>query len=96
MVSRKLSPLFTLEELAVKVITSADRRVAAVSKLRRVRVESSKNTLAMVRPRNAGTLGTARELISAIWSAIAKIETMSSVLRSRVDKRCFIAIPLMQ
>ncbi|CAB4644432.1 unannotated protein [freshwater metagenome] len=57
MVSRSDSPLFRLELDAIKVITSADKRFAAVSKLSRVLVESSKNTLAIVRPRKAGTLG---------------------------------------
>ena len=60
MVSRSDSPLFRLELDAIKVMTSADKRFAAVSKLSRVLVESSKNTLAIVRPRKAGTLGTCR------------------------------------
>ena len=50
-VSRRLSPLLTLDEPAVNVITSADRRLAAVSNDSRVRVESSKNMLQTVRPR---------------------------------------------
>ena len=66
MVSRRLSPLLTLLELTAKFITSALRRRAAVSKLVRVRVESSKNRLTTVLPRNAGTLGMGRELISAM------------------------------
>ena len=59
-VSRNDSPLLTLEVETLKVIVSAESRFAAVSKLKRVRVESSKNRLATVRPRNAGTLGTGR------------------------------------
>jgi hypothetical protein len=47
-------------------MVSADNRLAAVSKLKRVRVESSKNKLTTVFPRNAGTLGMRRRLISAI------------------------------
>ena len=86
-VSRRLSPLFTLEVLAEKVITSADNRFAAVSKLSRVRVESSKNTLAIVLPRSAGTFGTARELISAIWSASSKSCTISSIDKSCVESK---------
>jgi hypothetical protein len=43
-----------------------DNRFAAVSKLKRVRVESSKNKLTTVFPRKAGTLGMGRRLISAI------------------------------
>ena len=55
--SRRLSPLLRLDWETEKFIVSADRRRAAVSKLRRVRVESSKNTLQTVLPRSAGTLG---------------------------------------
>ncbi len=40
-VSRRLSPLFTEDDPTVNVIVSADRRFAAVSNDRRVRVESS-------------------------------------------------------
>ena len=40
-VSRSDSPFFTDEVPTLKVMVSADRRLAAVSKLRRVRVESS-------------------------------------------------------
>ncbi len=56
-VSRRLSPLLTLDDDTAKFMMSADRRFAAVSKLSRVRVESSKNTLQTVLPRNAGTFG---------------------------------------
>jgi hypothetical protein len=65
-VSRRLSPLFTLLVETLNVIVSADNRFAAVSKLKRVRVESSKNKLTTVLPRKAGTLGMGRRLISAI------------------------------
>ena len=40
-VSRRLSPFFTDDCETLKVMTSQERRLAAVSKLRRVRVESS-------------------------------------------------------
>ena len=40
-VSRRLSPFFTDDCATLKVMTSQERRLAAVSKLRRVRVESS-------------------------------------------------------
>ena len=56
-VSRSDSPLFTEEEPAAKESTSADIRLAAVSKDIRVRVESSKNRVATVRPRSVGTFG---------------------------------------
>ena len=41
MVSRTDSPLFTDDEDTAKLMVSAESRLAAVSKLRRVRVESS-------------------------------------------------------
>ena len=62
----------------LNVIVSADRRLAAVSKLRRVRVESSKKSVATVMPRSAGTLGTGRALISAIESVRTSRRSMSS------------------
>ena len=65
-VSRRLSPLFTLDVATEKVIVSADSRFAAVSKLIRVRVESSKNRLTTVLPRNAGTFGIGRALTAAM------------------------------
>ena len=65
-VSRRLSPLLRLDCEAANVIVSADRRFAAVSKLRRVRVESSKKTLHTVLPRSAGTFGFGRRFTSAM------------------------------
>ena len=55
-VSLRLSPLDTLEPLAEKLMTSAERRLAAASKEMRVRVESSKKRLTTVRPRRVGQL----------------------------------------
>ena len=50
-VSFRLSPLETLDPLALKLMTSADSRLAAASNEMRVRVESSKNRFTTVRPR---------------------------------------------
>ena len=58
-VSRSDSPFLSDDEAAAKDSTSADIRLAAVSKDSRVRVESSKNKVATVRPRRVGTLGLA-------------------------------------
>ena len=66
MVSRRLSPLLTLLVDTEKFITSALSRRAAVSKLVRVRVESSKNRFTTVLPRSAGTFGIGRWLISTM------------------------------
>ena len=59
-VSRRLSPLLTLLDETAKFIVSALSRFAAVSKLVRVRVESSKNRLTTFLPRSAGTFGIGR------------------------------------
>lgn len=68
MVSRRLSPLLTLLLEMAKFIVSALSRLAAVSKLVRVRVESSKNKLTTFLPRSAGTFGIGRLLTSTMWS----------------------------
>ena len=49
-VSSSVSPLFTEEVATAMLITSAPSRLAASSKLVRVRVEFSKNRLMTVRP----------------------------------------------
>ena len=65
-VSRRLSPLLTLLDDTAKFIVSALSRLAAVSKLVRVRVESSKNRLTTFLPRSAGTFGIGRCEISTM------------------------------
>ena len=77
-VSRKLSPLFTLDVDTLNVIVSADNRLAAVSNDSRVRVESSKNKLTTVLPRKAGTLGTGLALISTMWRVSSSNRTTPS------------------
>ena len=84
-VSRRLSPLFTLDCATANVIVSADRRLAAVSKLSRVRVESSKNTLHTVLPRSAGTFGLGRRLTSAMWSVRSRMRWIPSMPSSSID-----------
>jgi hypothetical protein len=95
MVSRKLSPLLTLDVETLKFIVSADSRLAAVSKLNRVRVESSKNKLTTVLPRKAGTFGTDRVLISAMLSVSLRIRDNPSAPSSEIERRCFKMQPLM-
>ena len=69
-VSTRLSPFSTLEVEPWKLTVSADNRLAASSKLVRVRVEDSKNRLAMVLPRNEGTFFTWRAETSLNDSAV--------------------------
>ena len=59
-VSRSDSFFFSDDEAAEKESTSADIRLAAVSKDIRVRVDSSKKRVATVRPRRVGTFGLVR------------------------------------
>ena len=92
-VSRRLSPLFTLDVPTLNVITSADRRLAAVSNDRRVRVESSKNRLQTVLPRSAGTFGFGRWLTSTIVSVRSSRRSTASGPISAIERRCFIRRP---
>src|SRR5471030_1782759 len=68
-VSSRVSPLLADDVDTFRVITSADRRWAASSKVVRVRVEFSKNTLHTVLPRSNGTFFTARAPTSRNESA---------------------------
>ena len=55
MVSRIASPLVWLEVAILRLTTSADSRLAAISKVVRVRVDGSKNRLKIDLPRSSGT-----------------------------------------
>ncbi len=93
-VSLRLSPFATLEPLALKLMTSADSRFAASSKLMRVRVEFSRNRFTTVRPRSAGTFLMTRVPTSRRLSAVSRMRTTSSAVTSCIDSRClFIATP---
>ncbi len=86
-VSRSDSPLETEDPLAEMLITSADSHLPAISKLDRVRVESSKNRFTTVRPRSAGSFLTGRLATSAICSARSKIEVAVGRSTSAADNR---------
>ena len=87
-VSSRVSPFFTELPLAEKLITSADKRFWASSKDSRVRVEFSKNTLAMVMSRSEGTFFIGRFRTSLKWAAVSKINWISAGLSSLMPKRC--------
>ena len=74
-------------------MTSALSRLAAASKLMRVRVESSKNRLTTVLPRSVGSLRISRSWVAAIWAAVSRMRIASSRLRSWVPSRCFTRSP---
>src|SRR5579883_1990310 len=68
-VSTRDSPLAMLEEAAAMEMASAPRRLAASSKLVRVRVEASKNRFTMVRPRRVSKrLRARRGRAESVWS----------------------------
>ena len=69
-------------------MTSALSRLAAASKLIRVRVESSKNRLTTVRPRSAGSFLIGRSARARISSAVDRTSSASSRLRSAALSRC--------
>ena len=74
------------------LITSADSLLPASSKDDWVRVEASRNTLTMVRPRSVGTFLMGREAISRKPSLRRKRLSISAALRSSMEMRC-IALP---
>ena len=69
------------------VITSADKRVAAMSNVVRVRVEFSKNKLKTLLPRNSGTFFTSRSLTDTKLAAVSKICSNVALGRPSVDSR---------
>src|SRR5690606_1319663 len=72
-VSINVSPLLTEEEEAAKLIVSAERRFSANSKDKRVRVEFSKNTFAIVISRRDGTFFIGRFNTSLKFAAVSRI-----------------------
>ena len=66
---------------------SALSRFSAISNDVRVRVLGSKNRLTTVRPRSVGTFLIARWPTSFIASAVSRISTISSALRSAMPSR---------
>ena len=62
-VSSSVSPLVVEEAPMLRLITSAERRLAAISNVVRVRVEFSKNRLNTALPRSSGTFFTSRSAI---------------------------------
>ena len=91
-VSRRDSPLLSELDEPVKVMTSAESRLAAVSNDSRVRVESSKKVDTTVLPRNAGTFGIGRRPTSTNVSASRITSSMPSAPRSATLSRWFRAV----
>ena len=79
--------MLTLDVAAAMLSVSALRRFSATSNDVRVRVLGSKNRLTTVRPRSAGTFLTVRDPTSFIASAVSRIRTISSGVRSAMPSR---------
>ena len=72
-VSKIVSPFDCDEVPTLRLITSADNRLAAISKVVRVRVLFSKNILQTVLPRSSGTFLISRSATPTNVSAVSSI-----------------------
>ena len=86
-VSRRLSPLVTLEVAVAMLSVSALSRFSAISNDVRVRVLGSKNRFTTVRPRSVGTFLIARPPISFIASAVSRMSVISSASSPAMPSR---------
>src|SRR4051812_32044674 len=77
-VSSSVSPLAVEDAPTLRLITSAESRLAAISNVVRVRVLFSKKTLKMERPRSSGTFFTSRSETGTNWSAVSRMWRMVS------------------
>src|SRR2546423_1307376 len=87
-VSSSDSPLLCEDSAMLRLITSAERRFAAISKVVRVRVEDSKNRLNTLLPRSSGTFLTSRSVTPTKDSAVSRICMRISRGRPSVESRC--------
>src|ERR1700716_1325312 len=87
-VSSSDSPLDCDETAMLRLMTSAESRLAAISKVVRVRVEGSKNKLNTLLPRRIGTFFTSRSVTPANDSAVSRICTRISRGNPSMDSSC--------
>src|SRR5689334_13440662 len=88
-VSSRLSPLAVLERAMSRLMTSADRRLAAISNVVRVRVDASKKRLNTLLPRSSGTFLTSRSVTPPSDSAVSRICTRISRGSPSMESRCW-------
>src|SRR5688572_26826835 len=86
-VSKRLSPLAVLERAMSRLMTSADSRLAAISKVVRVRVLFSKNRLNTLLPRSSGTFFTSRSLTDRKVPAVSRMWWMTARGSPSVESR---------
>src|SRR5512134_489512 len=87
-VSSSDSPLEVELTATLRLMTSAERRLAAISKVVRVRVEPSKNRLNTLLPRSSGTFLMSRSVTPTKDSAVSRIFTRISRGSPSMDSRC--------
>src|SRR5439155_428912 len=88
-VSSKVSPLVEDDTVIFRLMTSADRRFAAISKVVRVRVEGSKNRLNTDLPRRSGTFFTSRSVTPMKDAAVSRMCTRISRGSPSIVSRCW-------
>src|SRR3954463_14442026 len=87
-VSSSDSPLLAEDTAMFRLMTSAERRLAAISNVVRVRVEGSKKRLNTLLPRRSGTFFTSRSVTPAKDSAVSRIWSSTSRGRPSMESRC--------
>src|SRR6266513_2975319 len=88
-VSSRVSPLVEDDTVIFRLMTSADRRFAAISKVVRVRVEASKNRLNTNLPRRSGTFFTSRSVTPMKDAAVSRMCTSTSRGSPSIVSRCW-------
>src|SRR4051812_47500225 len=87
-VSSSDSPLVCEEAAILRLITSADSRLAAISNVVRVRVDGSKKRFKTLLPRRIGTFFTSRSVTPAKDSAVSRIWVRIACGRPSIESRC--------
>src|SRR5258706_2239770 len=87
-VSSRDSPFVADDTAMFRLMTSAERRLAAISKVVRVRVEGSKKRLNTLFPRRIGTFLTSRSVTPAKDSAVSRICVRISRGSPSMESRC--------
>ena len=92
-VSSRVSPFAVEDRETSRLMTSADSRLAAISKVVRVRVEFSKKMLNTLLPRRSGTFFTSRPCTSRKDDAVSRMLSKVSAGKPSSDRR-WVSSPL--
>src|SRR5450432_2035978 len=88
MVSSRVSPLLVDDTPMLRLITSADNRLAAISNVVRVRVLLSKKRLNTALPRSSGTFFTSRSAIDTKGIAVSRMRRITSAGNPSSVSKC--------